>query len=63
MTDTQRVAAAIEHLKAARDLLVEANCPRAAERVRKALTSAGGAQRNVRNKQFRASLPQQGQTP
>lgn len=38
---------ALNHLRRARDLLVAANAPRSAERVRRALKSVEGARRNV----------------
>jgi hypothetical protein len=41
------VAVAVEHLREARDLLVNAGAVKAAKRVRLALRSAEGAQRNA----------------
>lgn len=45
MTQSQKISHAIDHLKAARDLLT--HCPRSLERVRAALKSADGAKRNA----------------
>lgn len=42
-----KVEAAIGHLRAARDLLKDAGAARTVDRVRLAITSAGGAQRHV----------------
>jgi len=42
-SDVRRVQAALDHLRKARNLLREAGCPRATERVRAALSSTAGA--------------------
>ena len=48
MTDTtQEIRQAIDHLRAARDLLKSAGAPRTVHRVRLALSSAGGALRHA----------------
>lgn len=47
------VAQAIRHLKAARDALEYAGCPRTLARVRRALTSAYGAQRHAYHREHR----------
>lgn len=52
-TDAERVRQAIEHLKRARDLLKTAGATRTVERVRLAITSAGGAERHAIGKQYR----------
>lgn len=48
---------AIGLLRKARDLLIKAEAPRAAEKVRFALTSAGGAARHALGKGTRIRLP------
>lgn len=52
---SQNVLTAIYHLRAARDLLIEAECPRTLERVRGALKSADGARRHVEALEDRAA--------
>ena len=47
MSKTGAIRMAIAHLRIARDLLKEAGAPRTTERVRLALTSAGGALRHA----------------
>lgn len=49
------VKQAIECLRAARDLLRVADCPRTIARVRLAITSAGGALRHVEHRQHRTN--------
>lgn len=51
-----RVERAITHLKAARDELKLANCPKAVERTRKALSSAEGAKRHAQHRTARMAL-------
>lgn len=53
-TDREIVILAISKLREARDLLVAAAAPRAAERVRLALSSAEGAERNAGYREVRA---------
>jgi hypothetical protein len=48
--DHDDIVRAIEHLKEARRLLLRAPAPKTAERVRLALTSAGGALRHVHHR-------------
>ncbi len=48
---------AIGHLRIARDRLREAGAPRAITRVRLALTSAEGALRHAKTRQFREVKP------
>ncbi|WP_234782579.1 hypothetical protein [Sphingopyxis macrogoltabida] len=45
--DLKRTNQAIDHLRAARDLLRQAGCPRAAAATMRALASAEGARRHV----------------
>jgi hypothetical protein len=45
--DRERTKQAIDHLRAARDLLQQAGCPRATAATMRALASAGGARRHV----------------
>lgn len=52
-TSAERVAHAVEHLKAARELLKAAGARRTLERVRLALTSAGGAERHAKHEPYR----------
>lgn len=51
--NVEKIAAAIEHLRKARELLKQAGAKRATERVRLALTSAGGALRHAELAPFR----------
>lgn len=51
---TQQVEMAISHLRRARDLLIEADSPQAAKKVRSALKSAEGAKRHVDHRFHRA---------
>lgn len=51
--DNQRVADALAHLRDARDLLKKAKCPRATDKVRSAIRSAEGAQRNMVSRHYR----------
>jgi hypothetical protein len=51
--DGRKVADAIKHLRIARDLLKAANAPRALARVKLALSSAKGAERNAGYRQSR----------
>lgn len=53
MNDVEDVIEAIVHLQQARGLLIRANCPKAAQRVRLALSSAKGARRNAENRAVR----------
>lgn len=46
-TDRQRMAAAIDHLRTARDLLRQCGSPRAVAAARRALASASGAARHL----------------
>lgn len=48
------IAAAIRHLRQARDQLLQAGAKKAAKRVRKALKSAEGAQRHADRLKFKA---------
>lgn len=48
---------AVDHLRAARDLLVLAGASRAVDRVRAAITSAGGAVRHAQGKAGRSDVP------
>lgn len=50
-----QVSAAIEHLRAARELLKQAGAPRAADKVRAALSSTKGARRHARNADARTA--------
>lgn len=54
MTDIQRIKNAEQLLRQARDLLVLASAPRAAEKVRRAIKSVGGAIRNAQVRDARA---------
>jgi hypothetical protein len=45
--DAENIAIGIAMLKKARDLFTQAGAPKTAKRIRLALTSASGAQRNV----------------
>ncbi len=45
--DLKRTNQAIDHLRAARDVLRQAGCPRAAAATMRALASAEGARRHV----------------
>jgi hypothetical protein len=49
----RQVERAIALLRSARDLLKAADCPKTVQRVRLALTSAGGAERHVRHRSSR----------
>lgn len=53
--DVTRIREAIEHLRAARDLLVSVGAPRAADAVRRAIASAGGAERHATGRASRIS--------
>jgi hypothetical protein len=53
--DEQRIAQAIEYMKAARTLLKKASCPKTLERLRLTLTSAQGAMRNAGYTRVRAT--------
>jgi len=48
-----KVNRAIEYLKIARDALADADAPKAADKVRRALKSAEGAYRHVRHRYHR----------
>lgn len=50
LKDVWRVKRAIKLLRAARDELKDAQCPRATDKVRRALKSAEGAERHVRHR-------------
>jgi hypothetical protein len=51
--DEARIIEAIRLLRSARDLLVLAKCPKTAERVRLALSSAAGAARAASHRGYR----------
>lgn len=51
--DAEDIGLAIAMLRRARELLTSAGAHKSADRVRKALTSAGGAERHVRRLEFR----------
>ena len=53
MTNVQKVAAALVHLRAARELLKSAGARKSAARVRLAIASAGGAERHAALEPFR----------
>ncbi len=55
-TRTQETQAklALAHLQLARDLLKAADCPQTLARVRKAITSCGGALRHVDHRRMRS---------
>lgn len=53
-TQHENVLLAIEHLKQARDLLIAADAPKTLARVRLALSSAKGAERNAGYRETRA---------
>lgn len=55
--DQARISVALGHLRLARDLLVTAKAPKAAEKVRRALQSAEGALRHVNHRMFRTEHP------
>lgn len=64
MTESERwITDAIEHLRSARDLLVTADAPRAADKVRAALKSAEGALRHAHGRQYRQTEAPQGDRP
>lgn len=52
---TVLVAEALDHLRKARELLDMADAPKATDKVRSALKSAEGAQRNAIGKSYRKS--------
>ena len=62
-SDRERVGAAIVYLRHARDCLVLAECPMAANKVRRALKSAEGALRNQSVRENRARYPELGRVP
>lgn len=54
--DREKMSAAIDHLRAARNLLAELKAPRAVTAVRRALSSAEGAGRHLDHR-IRRSCP------
>jgi hypothetical protein len=55
-SDDECMGHALAHLRLARDYLHELQCPKAVARVRKALTSAYGAERNLSGRARRHAL-------
>jgi hypothetical protein len=55
ISERECVEHALAHLRLARDYLLEARARKAADKVRKALTSAYGAERNMSGREHRAA--------